>query len=323
MSSWQAPLNHRYKKMKTSCLSAFVAGLLFPLALMAQQDPIYSQFMYNGLALNPAVAGSAETFSATALYRKQWMGIKGAPETQTLSVDAPVYGKKIGLGLSVINDKAGITQNLVMNTLYAYRIQFKEGVLSMGLQAGINNYKADYTSVQTNPQNGIDDAFASNVNRMIFNFGSGLYYYSKRLYAGFSVPHILNQSLDGMVDQGGGVPSRQYRHYFLTGGYVFDAGKNFKIKPSALLKLASGAPIQVDINSNFWYNEMYCIGFSYRTNDSFTALLQLQLARQLRIGYAYDYLTSKLSQFTTGNHEIMLRYELVKKNTRIITPRYF
>lgn len=297
--------------------------LSFPLTLMAQQDPIYSQFMYNGLAINPAVAGSAETFSATALYRKQWMGIKGAPETQTLSIDAPVYGKKIGLGLSVINDKVGVTQNLVMNTLYAYRIQFKEGILSMGLQAGINNYKADYTSVQTNPQNGIDDAFASNVNRMIFNFGSGLYYYSKRLYAGFSVPHILNQSLDGTVDQAGGVPSRQYRHYFLTAGYVFDAGKNFKIKPSALLKLASGAPVQIDINSNFWYKEMYCLGVSYRTNDSFTVLLQLQVARQLRVGYAYDYITSKLSQFTTGNHEIMLRYELVKKNTRIITPRYF
>ena len=297
--------------------------LLSPFTLMAQQDPVYSQFMYNGLAINPAVAGSAETFSATALYRKQWMGIKGAPETQTLSVDAPVYGKKIGLGLSVINDKVGIAQNLVINTLYAYRIQFKEGILSMGLQAGINNYKADYTSVQTNPQNGIDDAFASNVNRMIFNFGSGLYYYSKRLYAGFSVPHILNQSLDGVVDQTSGVPSRQYRHYYLTAGYVFDAGENFKIKPSALLKLASGAPVQVDINSNFWYKEMYCLGVSYRTNDSFTVLLQLQLARQLRLGYAYDYITSKLSQFTTGNHEILLRYEFVKKNTRIITPRYF
>ena len=297
--------------------------LLLPFTLMAQQDPVYSQFMYNGLAINPAVAGSAETFSATALYRKQWMGIKGAPETQTLSIDAPVYGKKIGLGLSVINDKVGVAQNLVINTLYAYRIQFKEGILSMGLQAGINNYKADYTSVQTNPQNGIDDAFASNVNRMIFNFGSGLYYYSKRLYAGFSVPHILNQSLDGVVDQTSGVPSRQYRHYYLTAGYVFDAGENFKIKPSALLKLASGAPVQADINSNFWYKEMYCLGVSYRTNDSFTVLLQLQLARQLRLGYAYDYITSKLSQFTTGNHEIMLRYEFVKKNTRIITPRYF
>ena len=311
----------RRRNSVTVLIIAFT--LSFPLTLMAQQDPIYSQFMYNGLAINPAVAGSAETFSATALYRKQWMGIKGAPETQTLSVDAPVYGKKIGLGLSVINDKVGVAQNLVINTLYAYRIQFKTGILSMGLQAGINNYKADYTSVQTNPQNGIDDAFASNVNRMIFNFGSGLYYYSKRLYAGFSVPHILNQSLDGVVDQTSGVPSRQYRHYYLTAGYVFDAGENFKIKPSALLKLASGAPVQVDINSNFWYKEMYCLGVSYRTNDSFTVLLQLQLARQLRLGYAYDYITSKLSQFTTGNHEIMLRYEFVKKNTRIITPRYF
>lgn len=296
--------------------------LTFPLTLFAQQDPIYSQFMYNGLAINPAVAGSAETLSATAVYRRQWIGIEGAPETQTFNIDAPVYKKKLGLGLSIINDKVGVTQNLVINTLYAYRIQFKESTLSMGLQAGVNNYNADYTSVNTDPQNLADDAFGNNVNRMIFNFGAGAYYYAQRFYAGISIPHILNQSLDGVNDKTG-VQSRQYRHYFLTAGYVFDASENIKIKPSVLFKLAAGAPVQADINSNFWYKETYCIGVSYRTGDSFTALFQWQIIKQLRFGYAYDYILSNLSQFTSGNHEIMLRYELVKKNTKIITPRYF
>jgi type IX secretion system PorP/SprF family membrane protein len=308
------------KQMATLKFALMIIVLL-PGALKAQQDPTYSQFMYNGLAINPAVAGSAETLSASALYRQQWVGIEGAPETQTVNIDAPVYGKKIGLGLSIVNDKVGVTQNLLINTLYAYRIQFSKGTLSMGLQAGINNYTADYTSVETDPQNGTDGAFGNNINRMIFNFGSGAYYYSERLYAGFSVPHILNQSLDGI--SGDGIQSRQYRHYFLTAGYVFDAGTDVKIKPSALFKIASGAPVQVDINSNFWYKETYCLGASYRTKDSFTMLAQWQLTKQLRVGYAYDYLLTKLSQFTSGNHEIMLRFELVKKNTKIVTPRYF
>jgi type IX secretion system PorP/SprF family membrane protein len=289
--------------------------------LRAQQDPMYSQFMYNGLAINPATAGSAETLSATAIYRQQWTGIKGSPETQTLNIDAPVYGKKIGLGLSIINDKVGVTQNLVINTLYAYRLQFEEGALSMALQAGINNYNANYASVNTDPQNTGDNAFGSNVNRVIFNFGTGVYYYGRRLSAGLSVPHILNQSLDGLNQTS--VQSRQYRHYFLTAGYVFDAGENFKIKPSALFKVAGGAPLQADINSNFWYKETYCIGVSYRTSNSFIALFQLQIAEQLRFGYAYDYMLTKLGSFASGNHEIMLRYELVKKNTKIITPRFF
>ncbi len=295
---------------------------VLPITLCAQQDPIYSQFMYNGLAINPAVAGSAETLSANALYRRQWIGITGAPETQTLNVDAPVYKKKLGLGLSIINDKVGVTQNLVVNTLYAYRIQFQRSTLSIGLQAGVDNYRADFTSVETGSQTGTDDAFGSNVNLVHFNFGSGLYYYSKRLYVGFSVPHILNQSQDGMNSQGG-TQSRQYRHYFLTAGYVFDIGDDFKIRPSTLFKLAGGAPLQVDINTNFWYKETYCLGVSYRTKDSFTTLFQLQITRQFRFGYAYDYILSNLGQFTTGNHEIMLQYQLVKKNTKIITPRYF
>jgi type IX secretion system PorP/SprF family membrane protein len=157
---------------------------------------------------------------------------------------------------------------------------------------------------------------------MIFNCGAGLYYYAQKIYAGFSVPHIINQSLDGIQD-GSGAQARQYRHYFLTAGYVFDVGEKFKIKPSTLIKLADGAPLQVDVSSNFWYNEIFALGFSYRTNDSFTTMIQVQVAKQFRLGYAYDHITSSLSRYTTSNNEIMLRYEIRKKNSKIITPRYF
>jgi type IX secretion system PorP/SprF family membrane protein len=295
----------------------FIAGMA-----SAQQDPSYSMFMYNGLAINPAIAGSAETLSATALYRKQWAGIPGAPETQTLNLDAPVWNGKIGLGLSVVNDKLGVTDNLNINSLYAYRIQFPKATLSFGLQGGINNYKADYASVVTNTNQGNDISFAENTSRIFFNFGSGLYYYSEKFFAGFSVPHIINQRLDGISDTEG-ILARQYRHYFLTMGYVFDAGEKFKIKPSTLLKMVEGAPLQLDINTTFWYNETVSLGFSYRTNDSFTTMVQIQFAKQFRIGYAYDYITSSMSRYTTGNNEVMIRYELLRKNNRILTPRYF
>jgi type IX secretion system PorP/SprF family membrane protein len=300
----------------------FLIALTYAKSAIAQQDATYSHFMYNGLAINPAYAGSAETFSATALYRHQWVGIDGAPQTQTLTMDAPFWNKKVGLGLSFINDKIGVTENLNVNGVYSYRIIFEKGTLAMGLQSGVNNYRADYNSVQTNSTNTSDDSFSQNVNRVIFNFGSGLYYYSERFFAGVSVPHIINQRLDGGPSSTG-VVSRQYRHYFFTTGYVFDVAQDVKIKPSLLFKYVDGAPVQLDINTNAWYKNTYCIGFSYRTNDSFSALFQIQIAKQLRVGYAYDYIVSDLNRFNNGNHELMLRYDLPQKNSKVITPRFF
>ena len=304
-------------------LSKIFGLALFVIAnsTFAQQDPAYSFFMYNGLAVNPAVAGSAETFSATALYRKQWAGIEGAPETITLNMDAPVWNNKVGLGLSIISDKIGVMQNLNLNVQYAYRIKFENATLSMGLQGGLNNYSADYTSVTTSSQSVADNSFSENVSRLIGNFGFGSYYYASKFYAGFSIPHIINQRLDGIQDTSG-VQSRQYRHYFLTAGYVIEAGERIKIKPSTLIKFAEGAPLQVDINSNFWYDDKFCLGFSYRTNDSFTTLIQFQVGN-FRFGYAHDFIISSLSRYASGNNELMVRYELFRKNTRILTPRYF
>jgi type IX secretion system PorP/SprF family membrane protein len=288
----------------------------------AQQDPAYSQFMYNGISINPAMAGSAETFAAAALIRQQWAGIEGAPQTKTLNIDAPVLNDRLGLGLSIIDDEIGVVENLNINAQYAYRIKIKNGALSMGLQAGFNNYKADYMSVVTNANSSMDNSFSQNTNRMIFNFGAGAYYYSEKFFAGFSVPHFINQQLDGIQDQNG-VQSHQYRHYFLTTGYVFSIGEKYKVKPSTLLKVAEGAPIQLDVNANVWYNDVISAGVSYRTNDSVSGLFQLQVAKQIRIGFAHDFIISSLSRYTTGNNEVMLKYELRKKNSKILTPRYF
>lgn len=313
----------KFIKYNVQRLTIFLALSLIAYGqTFGQQDPAYSFYMYNGLAINPAVSGSAETFSATAVYRHQWAGIEGAPETFVLNFDTPLKNKKIALGLNVINDKIGVTENLNINGLYAYRIQFRNGTLSMGLQAGLNNFQANYTDVRTNNSNStIDHSFSGNTSRMIFNFGSGLYYYKERFYAGFSVPHILNQNLDG-IENGTGVQARQYRHYYINGGYVFSAGTDYKIKPSILVKIAEGAPVQVDLNSNFWYKDLASLGFSYRTNDSFSGLVQFQM-KKIRIGYAHDFIVSPLSRFTRGNNEVMIRYELRKAPKEDPTPRYY
>jgi type IX secretion system PorP/SprF family membrane protein len=310
--------NHTLKRI------AFVSFILLARLGFAQQDPAFSQFMYNGLAVNPAIAGSSDTWTATAISRQQWASIKGAPSTQTFNVDAP-GGEKVGLGLSVINDQLGIVKNLNIGGQYAYRIQFKNSTLSLGIQATINNYRADYTSVATNPnasdQGVADNAFAENINRMGFNFGTGAYYYSARFYAGISIPHILNQRFDG----GRSSQTRQLRHYFLTAGYLFEVGPKVKIKPSALLKIAEGVKMQLDLNSTVWYDNILGVGVSYRTGDSVTGLVQYQIGKQFRVGYARDFIVSSLSRYTTGNNEIMVRFDLQKKDDNKIAnrPRYY
>ena len=288
-----------------------------------QQDPAFSQFMYNGLAIDPAMAGSSQTLSATAISRQQWAGIKGAPSTQTFNVDAP-WGKKVGLGLSVINDQLGITKNLNISSQYAYRVQFGGSTLSLGLQATVASYRADYTSVITNPNSldqSIDNSFAQDIKRMGFNFGTGAYYYSQKFYAGISIPHIFNQHFDGSR----GSATKQSRNYFFSAGYIVDVGPKVTIKPSALLKISEGQSVQLDLNSTVWYDNILGVGVSYRTNDSVTGLVQYQIGKQFRVGYARDFIVSSLSRYTTGNNEIMVRYELRKKGEDTIAnrSRYF
>jgi type IX secretion system PorP/SprF family membrane protein len=312
---YQKPISILLKALTAATMSLIIN------TAVAQQDPAYSFIMYNGTAINPAAAGSAEGFSATAIYRKQWAGIKGAPETFNLSADAPVRNRKIALGFSVISDKIGVMNTTNVNAQYAYRIEYRNYILSLGLQAGLNNFNADYNSVSTNPTQGVDQSFSENTSKMVFNFGSGLYLYNERFFAGFAIPHFINNRIDD-IGEGNGIQSRQYRHYYLSGGYVFDLNQELKLKPSALIKVAEGAPIQLDVNANVWYKEFVSLGAGFRTNDSFTTMVQFQY-NKFRFGYAYDIITSSLSRYTNGNSEIMVRYELSNKKKKILTPRYF
>jgi type IX secretion system PorP/SprF family membrane protein len=301
----------------------FLLGLLAALHANAQQDPMYSQYMFNMLAINPAYAGSREVMSITGLYRRQWVGMNGAPTSQTISLDMPVEKKNLGLGLQMYNDQLGISRNTGAYASAAYRLRFPVGTLAFGMQAGVTQFQASYTSVFLGDYR-YDAAFDQNLVTWLPNIGSGVYYSTDRFYIGASVPHMLKNRLN----RGGdylviGDRAAQYRHLFVSSGYVFDLSPNVKLKPAVQLKTVGGAPLQVDVNANAWFYDRFAVGVSYRTGDAVLGMIEIQANNQFRIGYAYDYTISELTRYNSGSHELMLRYELGFRRNRIISPRYF
>ncbi len=292
--------------------------------VFAQQDALFSQYMFNMMLVNPAYTGSRDVISLNAMYRNQWVKVPGAPETMTFSADAPLKNEKMGIGLTVFNDKIGIVNNTGFYGNYAYRIRLSNNsTLSMGVSAGMTNYRADLAGVRLNDEAGSapDAAFSSNVNKILPNVGLGLFYSSDKFYAGLSLPHVLNNK----VVADGGLTARQYRHTFLMAGYVFDLNHNLKLKPSALVKQVSGAPIQMDLNANLWLYDKFGIGLSYRSLDAPVFMVEAQITDQLRFGYAFDYSLAikPANGYNRSSHEFMLRYEFGYDKGKVLTPRYF
>ncbi|WP_276359338.1 type IX secretion system membrane protein PorP/SprF [Daejeonella sp. H1SJ63] len=292
--------------------------------VVAQQNAHFSQYMFNSLALNPAYAGSRNVVAATALYRNQWVGVEGAPKTTTFTMDAPLSNDRIGLGFQVGSDKIGITRSANFVLSGAYKIPINDGSLSFGLQGSLNNYHAGFSTVNPDPAGPIpDQAFTADVNKTLYNFGSGIYYSSERFYSGFSVldfiPNRLNTDSIGVDD----ITARQRAHAYFATGYVFPVGMDFNLKTSVLLKGVMGAPIQADLNATLWIKEVIAIGAEYRTGADISALMELRLTPQIRIGYAYDKSISSLRNYNSGSHEFMLRYEFSFDRSRTLSPRYF
>lgn len=292
---------------------------------VAQQLPQFTQYMFNTISINPAYAGSRETFSAVGLHRSQWVGLEGGPETQTLSVHSPLRNEKIGLGLSFINDKLGYENFSYIYGDFSYTIQTgTNSKLAFGIKAGFTHYSIDQELL--NDPSIINDPFFNDVsNRWSPNVGAGLYWHSQRWYIGLSAPRILNTDYNngggGSIDY---VALERISYYF-TGGYVFDLSATTKLKPSILLKGTNGAPLSLDVSANFLFNETFWIGGGYRINESAAAIggiADFQVSRQLRIGYAYEYPISDIRAYTSGTHEVLLMFE-VFKSRRIKSPRYF
>ncbi|MFA6260979.1 MAG: type IX secretion system membrane protein PorP/SprF [Bacteroidia bacterium] len=288
--------------------------------LSAQQEAMYSQYMFNTMTLNPAYAGSREVFSMTLLGRAQWIGVEGAPVSQTLSLDAPISNKKIGLGAIIFNDKIGYTNNTGIHGCYAYRMRFFRNTLSMGLKVGVLRYSASLNQAILSTGATTDDiGFQTNVTTWIPSTGAGIYLNSDNYYLGFSIPNLYSIKIARDVS----IKVNHYDHMFLMAGFVIKYGDDMKIKPSILTKFVEGAPMEFDLNTNVWFYDVLGVGASYRTGDSFVGMIELQAASNFRIGYAYDYTITNLSNYTSGTHEIILRYELGFGKSKVITPRYF
>lgn len=308
--------------MKKLLLTAAMLGCMI-LSGFAQQDVMVSQYMFNGLFLNPAYAGTHPYFSSTLLYRTQWVGFKDAPRTNMLAVDGPLANDKMGVGLMIMNDKIGVTNQTDYYANYAYKIKAGQGKLSFGLKAGLSSYKAKLTQLTYWDQG--DEVFNNDINRkLIPKFGFGMYYYTQRLYAGISIPTLLayDKNYDFSLD----VEKSSYlkRHYYLNGGYVFDIGDDFKFKPSFLLKYLPNAPVQADMNVSLMYKDVIWLGASFRTGDAIIALLEYQVNKRFRVGYSYDCTLSGIRRYSNGSHEIMLGFDFGKqeeKNTH--TARFF
>lgn len=311
--------------MKTiKFIATIFTGLILCGGAFAQQEPMVSQYMFNGLFLNPAYAGSQERLSSTLVFRKQWVKFDGAPQTFTASVDAPLVDNKMGLGLVVSNDQIGVTNQTDIVGNYSYNIRLGEGKLAFGLKAGVAYYNAALTEIIHWDQN--DPIFQNDISgQFIPKFGFGIYYYQKaKWYAGISIPTLL--AYDG---NGAGFSldinetSFMRRHYLLTGGYIFPVSEKVKLKPSVLLKYIPSAPLQADINFSALFNNMFWVGASFRTGDAVAAILEYQVTNGFRIGYSYDITFSKVRNYSNGSHEIMIGYDLVRDNIKIKTPRYF
>ena len=314
--------DHPMKITQGNRWMGMVLALGIGTSLLAQQDPQFTQYMFNMLALNPAYAGSAERVSLKALSRHQWVGFDGAPTTQTLTIHSPLLLESLGVGGTILRDSHGpITQYTFMADV-SYRIFMGDAKLAFGLKGGLNLLQGKYAEL--NPLDPNDQVFQQNVNTKLDpQFGFGMMYYSDKYYIGISTPKLLRtdffetDSLAFVSEPG------QRPHYFLSGGYVFDLGLYHKFKPTFLVKAVQGAPISFDLSANFLFYEKFWLGAMYRHTDAVGALAQYYITDDLSVGYAYDYPLSTLRNYSGGSHEVMLGLDLGKKPKGIRSPRYF
>ncbi|MFB9076387.1 type IX secretion system membrane protein PorP/SprF [Flavobacterium procerum] len=287
----------------------------------AQQDAQYTQYMYNTININPAYAGSRGALSIFGLYRTQWVGLDGAPKTSTVSVNSPINNSNLGVGLSIVNDKIGPTNETNIAADISYTIQTSADYkLSFGIKGTANLFNLDINKL--NPANQNDPQFQDFNNKFSPNVGAGIYYHSDKAYIGLSVPNFIetNKYNDNDI-----AIYKSKMNYYLMGGYVFnlDQYEYYKFKPAILAKMVEGAPLQVDISANFMLIDKIVLGIAYRWSASMSAMAGFQITDGLYIGYGYDRETTNLQNYNSGSHEIFLRYEFFKNTGKMTTPRFF
>ena len=292
--------------------------LLVTAAANAQQDAQFTQYMYNTININPAYAGSRGALSIFGLHRTQWVGMDGAPVTNAFSVNSPL-GNNVGLGVSLVNDKIGPTNENNLSVDFSYTIKTSESYkLSFGVKATANLFSLDPSKL--NPEHQDDPSLRGFDNEFNPNVGAGIYWHSDKSYIGISVPSFIETSRysDNEV-----AINQEKLNFYLIGGYVFDLSPMIQFKPAVLSKMVAGAPLQLDVSANFLINEKFVIGAAYRLDAAVSAMAGFQITEGIYIGYGYDLDTTKLNNYNRGSHEIFLRFELLGSKSKIISPRFF
>jgi len=319
---------NNYNEMKTMKyklnIKKFLGILILTIAVNAsysQQDPMYTQYVFNTQTINPAYAGTWESLGFMALTRQQWVGWDGAPQTYTFSIQSPLKNKKVALGLNIISDNLGFEKRFGANVDYSYMIRLSEKTkLRFGLKGCLTSYSNNLQGYQIIEEN--DPLFQGEIdNKLMPNFGVGLFIYNQRYYMGLSVPKLLENNFN--TNYNNYSIQAEMRHYFLEAGLVFNLGEYLKFKPTMLTKAIWNTPVQVDLTANFLIRDKFWIGGVYRTNDAVGIIAQWIINNNLRIGYAYDYSTTKLQNYHDGTHEIMISYELKTLKELVVSPRYF
>ena len=296
-----------------------LGGSLNP--LKAQQDAQFSQYMFNTLAFNPAYAGSAGLLNVTALYRAQWVGFDGAPQTQTLTANSPLKNKNLAVGGSLFNDVIGPAHTFGLYGDFVYRINFAKSKLAFGVKVGFDIFQGTFTSLDIIDNS--DPSFAQNVNgKFQPNAGFGVYYYAKKYYIGFSAPKLIRNTIYDSVNDLPENGKQEINSYF-TVGYVFVFSRDVKFKPAVLFKFVQNAPAQLDINLNFLFVDRFWFGVMFRPGAAWGFLAQFQITDQLRFGYSLDLSTHEIQTYNKGTHEFMLSYDFGYNRTKIRSPRYF
>jgi type IX secretion system PorP/SprF family membrane protein len=283
-----------------------------------QQDAQFTQYMYNTININPAYAGSRGALSIFALHRTQWVGLDGAPVTNAVSINTPFNNSRLGLGVSVINDKIGPTHENTISADLSYTIPTSKKVkLSFGIKATANLFDLDVTRL--NPVDS-DPSLQNFNNKFSPNIGAGVYVHSDKAYVGLSIPNFIETN---RYDDNEVAIFKEKINYYLIAGYILDLNNSIKFKPALLTKMVKGAPLQVDVSGNFMFNEKFVVGIAYRWSAAVTAMVGFQVSEALYLGYGYDFETTNLDNYNSGSHEIFLRYELFRNNNKMTTQRFF
>ena len=282
------------------------------LCSIAQQRPAISTYMFNGLTLNPAYAGSLNLFVSTFIHRKQWVNVEGAPTSQILTIHNSFLSNQIGVGLMITKDQVGIHQETAAYGSYAYKIRTSSGILSLGLSGGFDNRRSDFN--QLDILNTDDPLLTGSQSRFNPNFGTGVYFANSKLFIGVSVPYILENSLyqvENTITE-----AKESRYYYGNAGLILDINKNIKLAPSVLIRMQEQNRMGWDLNATIIFDEIAYAGISYRNGGDLVFLTQMILNENFRVGYSYDATTSSLGSYSKGSHEIMLIYRRKLKNYR-------